>query len=750
MTIRQGFSNSDSIKRCHAQKARQGGIMLKYNQRRPLLRSCLLYGLMVSSLLFSSCGGGGSSGESSSGAGSVSFNLDWQQGFDRPAALQSPSGDICEDYSIENIETVIENTSDIRVASATWQCSEHTGTISGVPAGTGLTLTITGIVAGNPVWQNQPLEISVRTNQDTNVGTVVMSYNGADTSPPTVLWPNPIPDATDVSLNSRIFIKFSEDVIPTTVQPAFTLFGLTMIDGQVDYDPSSRTATFTPAAKLIENTQYTINIAAEVQDRAGHQMARYYTSKFTTGTVEDITPPTVPNLLSVTAASDQQIDLSWEAAEDDVGVMSYRIYRNGDYVTSVSTTSTTDTNLNPDTQYCYMITALDAAGKESGMSNEICLTTPLPGVPIDPPVLRTPVDAAELDNNCDDLSDTIEWSFDWSDVENATKYQLYVIRAGAVSATIDTEVSSSGYKYSNSDTYIPNATRLNWTWKVRAGNNEDKWSEWSEVRYFDVEPQNTDLAHDIRVPADQPTIQQGIDAASEGTKVVVSPGVYNENIRMKSGVDVIAEGPGTSIVGNADVSGVVEFSDCRNATLDGFEITVSAPDPGVDRGIVFTGSLTDETAVLQNCFLYHTQYGIDVWSPATPTIQNNTLVGEPDEQGIYIGNSATAPIIRNNIITGYSFAGIHVVAGTDSPTPVIAHNNLWNNDQNYHTYPDQTGISGNISENPVFISAGSHNFHLSASSNCIDVGTSEGAPDKDIDREGRPKGGGFDIGADEF
>ncbi len=31
-------------------------------------------------------------------------------------------------------------------------------------------------------------------------------------------------------------------------------------------------------------------------------------------------------------------------------------------------------------------------------------------------------------------------------------------------------------------------------WRVRAGNDDGQWSEWSEVRYFDVEPLNTDCS----------------------------------------------------------------------------------------------------------------------------------------------------------------------------------------------------------------------------------------------------------------
>ncbi len=106
--------------------------------------------------------------------------------------------------------------------------------------------------------------------------------------------------------------------------------------------------------------------------------------------------------------------------------------------------------------------------------------------------LISPQSSAELDNNCADRSDSIEWDFDWSDIQDATKYQIYIIREGAIFALVDTTVTSSSYHYSDPDGYIIDGNRLNWTWKVRAGNDNNEWSDWSDIRYFDVEPLNTD------------------------------------------------------------------------------------------------------------------------------------------------------------------------------------------------------------------------------------------------------------------
>lgn len=466
--------------------------MSKFIQIKSIRSLYFLFYIVTFLLPLSACGGGENpAGESSSDTGSLSFNLDWQVAVDQRTALQSPSGDVCEDYAIETIEASIVNSSNAQVASAVWPCSEHKGTISGVPAGTGLTLTVDGVVAGNPDWQNQPTAISVVAGQDTKVGTIAMNYSGDDDKSPIVLSQSPASNATDVTLNSKIVLTFSEDVVRASVEPAFSLSGSTSVDGDVDYDPASHTATFTPAADLEENTQYTINISADVQDRAGHSMAEFFTSKFTTGMAADISSPSIPNLLSATAASDKQIDLSWEAANDNVGVTFYNIYKDDKKVLSVSTTSTTDTNLNPDTEYCYTITALDAAGNESGKSNEICAKTPPATTPIELPELMIPESGVELDNNCDDRSDSTEWDFDWSDVPGATQYQINITGPNTSIPAFDTKTNNSFYHYSSED-YIIDTNRLGWTWKVRAGNDAGQWSDWSQERYFNVELLNTD------------------------------------------------------------------------------------------------------------------------------------------------------------------------------------------------------------------------------------------------------------------
>lgn len=99
------------------------------------------------------------------------------------------------------------------------------------------------------------------------------------------------------------------------------------------------------------------------------------------GTTTDTTAPTAPTNLTATATSATQINLSWTASTDAVGVTGYKIYRGGTYRHSTTGTSLSYTGLTASTQYCYQVTAYDAAGNESAKSAQSCATTAAAVVP---------------------------------------------------------------------------------------------------------------------------------------------------------------------------------------------------------------------------------------------------------------------------------------------------------------------------------------------------------------------------------
>ncbi len=88
----------------------------------------------------------------------------------------------------------------------------------------------------------------------------------------------------------------------------------------------------------------------------------------------DAQPPTAPTNLSAGAASSTQVNLSWGAATDNVGVTGYEVYRNNSLLTTKTGTSHSDTTVSPGTEYSYQVRAIDAAGNRSGFSNTAIVT----------------------------------------------------------------------------------------------------------------------------------------------------------------------------------------------------------------------------------------------------------------------------------------------------------------------------------------------------------------------------------------
>jgi hypothetical protein len=82
--------------------------------------------------------------------------------------------------------------------------------------------------------------------------------------------------------------------------------------------------------------------------------------------------PGPPSSLTARAVSSDQIDLSWRESTDDSGTPSYKIYRNNSFLQNVNGTNFSDTGLNPETQYCYRVSAYDSDGNISEPSNEAC------------------------------------------------------------------------------------------------------------------------------------------------------------------------------------------------------------------------------------------------------------------------------------------------------------------------------------------------------------------------------------------
>ncbi len=111
------------------------------------------------------------------------------------------------------------------------------------------------------------------------------------------------------------------------------------------------------------------------------------TSSATTQAPPDTTPPSAPGTLTTSAASSTQIDLSWGAATDNVGVTGYRVERCAGagcssfaQIAAPAGTSFNDTGLTASTSYSYRVRAVDAATNAGAFSNTSSATTLAPSV----------------------------------------------------------------------------------------------------------------------------------------------------------------------------------------------------------------------------------------------------------------------------------------------------------------------------------------------------------------------------------
>jgi hypothetical protein len=99
----------------------------------------------------------------------------------------------------------------------------------------------------------------------------------------------------------------------------------------------------------------------------------------------DTAPPSVPAGLTAQVVSFSQINLSWTASTDNVGVTGYTVFRNNAQIATIAATSYQNTGLLPSTTYSFTVAASDAAGNQTAQSNPTTATTLSGTSPTQPP-----------------------------------------------------------------------------------------------------------------------------------------------------------------------------------------------------------------------------------------------------------------------------------------------------------------------------------------------------------------------------
>ncbi|MHC4310681.1 MAG: PKD domain-containing protein, partial [Planctomycetota bacterium] len=160
------------------------------------------------------------------------------------------------------------------------------------------------------------------------------------------------------------------------------------------------------------------------------------------------------------------------------------------------------------------------------------------------------------------------------------------------------------------------------------------------------------------------------------------------------------------------------------------------------------GIFIDFQATITNCIIAGNTavWGGGITIPGAPgpvKITNCTITGNTASFGSVMDITDSYATITNCILWG---GKIRIALGEFNRLP----------DFNYCDIEgDEVTGSTIIHSDPRFVDVSDSSplnwdLHLRPSSPCIDTGTSNGAPDHDIDGDSRPQGAGYDMGADEY
>lgn len=249
-------------------------------------------------------------------------------------------------------------------------------------------------------------------------------------------------------------------------------------------------------------------------------------------------------------------------------------------------------------------------------------------------------------------------------------------------------------------------------------------------------------------------IQDGIDAAGTNETIFVAPGIYMENIILKS--NIVLQGAGaevTTIDGSngGQYARVIEIPDgyYHDITVRGLRVTGTCYKGIANGGNYSTmhlSAITIHNNIFEGIGYYDNHYSweglaIHLFVIDNSTFSNNRIINNPEYsmaivrgQDITIVNNVIAdnyfglnisdPLagtiyIKNNIITGNEVRGV-TLNSASFPPPALSYNNVWNNGTaNFFNCSQGTG---GFSSDPLFRDPENGDYHLTTGSPCIDTG----------------------------
>jgi fibronectin type 3 domain-containing protein len=194
-------------------------------------------------------------------------------------------------------------------------------------------------------------------------------------------------------------------------------------------------------------------------------------------TTADTVAPSSPSNLTAAAAGMTQINLTWTASTDNVGVTGYQLERcqnagcsNFAPIATPATTSYSDTTLAPSTSYSYRVRSLDAAGNLSGYSNVAAATT------FAPPDTTPPTAPSGLGATATSTSQiNLAWT---ASTDNVAVSGYFVERCQGAGCSTFTQIATPA-STSYSDTGL--AAGVSFSYRVRSTDGAGNLSSYSNV-----------------------------------------------------------------------------------------------------------------------------------------------------------------------------------------------------------------------------------------------------------------------------
>lgn len=271
----------------------------------------------------------------------------------------------------------------------------------------------------------------------------------------------------------------------------------------------------------------------------------------------------------------------------------------------------------------------------------------------------------------------------WSDVIKADSYRVEIYDDTTVAAFDSYTGADTSYMFNGDPS-------TQYWWKVRATANLNSslysgfWSfttGTNTVWYVETAANGGDDNNDGFHP-DSPfeTIQFAINSSSEGDKIIVGPGTYNESLDVSVGVELTsAEGADSTVINGQTATAITISSD--NVVVNGFTITNPSGQRGIYavdyNNISIINNIFDDIGSSENSGSspgHNSNNAIAIVSNTSPvdsiSISNNVInniyggINSKSVTGIALGWSSGNEIISNVLIQNNVISNIIPSSGT--------------------------------------------------------------------------------------